>query len=212
MTTYPLSYLSDSLKVTTPTLELRRYDEASGSGDGRLWSAELSKPLWAFAVPLRAYFSKEARAVRAKISALEGQKHDFLFADPSYGGPAADRDGAALGAHAVTIGTISSDRTEVGFSNLPEGYALNAGDRFSVMFGGSKYYLGEVAGDVVADESGDTPAVKIAPWLSLGVSVGASVELVTPVVKVVVEKFTPATDQLGGVSSGASLYLLQRPF
>ncbi|WP_417257349.1 hypothetical protein [Celeribacter sp.] len=212
MTTFPLSYLSDVLKVTTPTATLRRYDEASGSGDGRMWSAELSKPLWAFNVPLRKYLSQETRSVRAKVGALQGQKHDFLFADPAYKGPAADEGGAVLGASAVKVGSISSDRTQVSFSGLPSGYTLSAGDRFSVAFGSGHYYLGEIAEDAVADGNGDTEAVMVAPWVSLGVEVGDDVELVAPVLKVIVESFTPATDQLGGFSSGSSLSLLQRPF
>ena len=43
---YALDFLAKCLVGPDVPLKLHRFDEASGSGDGRHWSARLSTPLW----------------------------------------------------------------------------------------------------------------------------------------------------------------------
>lgn len=138
---YPLEFFSDLLRVNKSRLYLQRFDESSGSGDGRIWSAELSRPLWAAELSLADRPSPLAREIDGKIDGLDGSRKSFLFSDPTYGGP---QNGATAGLDSVTIASISSDRSRAAFSGFPAGFELMVGDYFSIRYGSDKVYFGRV--------------------------------------------------------------------
>lgn len=202
---YPLDFLSEHIRVTQIPLALRRFDETSGSGDGRVWSARLAAPLWTATLPLVARSWAEARAVEAKILALDGMTKSFLWADPVYV-PAA---GGTAGRY-VSVSAVSADRTAVVLSGLPAGYAVSTGDRLSITGGSGRVYFATIAEDGTADSSGDTDGLSVYPYLPLWVVAGAAVEMDRPYLKACVEDYTGFTAMPGKYSQGASLSLLQR--
>lgn len=204
---YPLDFLSDILPAISITPDFQRNDEGSGSGDGRFWTAELARPLWKFTVSLGMVSPRVAREINAKIRAL-GHNKAFLFADPSY-----SPSGGAPGT-GVTLGSVSSDRTQVSFAGLPAGFALAPGDRFSISYASGRVFLGEISEPKTATGLGNTSLGAIMPYLPFGIAAGAAVEMIKPVVKVIVPpgKFTPyPADPAQSFATGASLTLLQKP-
>ena len=208
---YPLSFLNDRLITKqSVTVSMKRSDEQSGSGDGRYWIAQLARPLWQVEMTLESYGRNcipRAREIDAKIRALDGTRRSFLFADPTYspGGGVAPGTG-------VTISAIASDRTTISLTGLPASYPIMAGDRLSITWGTDRVYYGEIAQSLTATSAGVLSSVPIFPYLPLGISTGASVELAKPYLKVMVppDGYTPFSYIPGFVAQGASLTMLQR--
>lgn len=202
---YALGFLADLLRVSQVSQTLARFDEQSGSGDGRIWTAELSRPLWQVEISFAACKTSYARMIDARIRALRGSQYAFLWSDPSH------RLLSNPGAGAV-LTAISTARDGVTLSGLPPYYRLRAGDTFSVAWGGGRQYLAEVAETMVASSTGVLAGVGVMPFVPLGIGIGAAVELRRPVLKVFVPPsgHTPFAAMPGGTSSGGALKLMQR--
>ncbi|AZV00288.1 hypothetical protein [Paracoccus kondratievae] len=205
---YPLAFLSDLLEPSNCMFSLRRFDEHSGSGDGRFWTAQMAPPLWEVSLTLRPRPRGKAAEINAKLWALEGTRRAFLFEDRSYG-PAA---GQAAG-NGVTVSSIGTDRVSVALTGLPASYRVTAGDRMSIAFGSGRQFMAVFAETVTANSSGTTGQIAISPALPFGVSAGAAVVMDRPRLKAIVPPggYTPFTDYPGGISQGASITLLQKP-
>ncbi|RRH71991.1 hypothetical protein [Falsigemmobacter faecalis] len=207
MTSFPyaLAALTDHLRAAEATQELRRFDEQSGSGDGRVWAQELARPLWQAGIKLVPCRTLEARRIDALLRSLAGSQGTFLWADPSYAPPYDPGD-------AVVVSAIASDRASVTLTGLPPHYVLRPGDRFSVAWGGGRQYLAEVSDETWASNTGVASGVAVYPYLPLGISAGASANLLRPVMTAFVPPggHTPFTSLPGGISSGGALQLLQR--
>ncbi|WP_273687370.1 hypothetical protein [Ketogulonicigenium vulgare] len=205
---YALGFLSDRLRANQVQLSIARFDERSGSGDGRIWAAQLAPPLWQLNLSLAARSAEDARALDARLHALDGSRGTFLWRDPTYR-PAG---GFVHGLEAVQITAISDDRTAISLSGLPVGYEIYAGDRIGISFGEGRQYFATFAEDAIAGASGAVRPVGVFPYLPFGVNVGAAVELVAPVLKVIILPggYTGFTQMPGGYGQGASLSLIQR--
>lgn len=202
---YPLAFLTDQLRAAEVTQNLQRFDEQSGSGDGRVWATELARPLWQVSIKLAACETLAARRIDARLRALRGSQESFLWADPSYAPPYDPGD-------RVIVSAISAERVSVTLSGLPPHYPLRPGDRFSVAWGGGRQYLAEIAEEVIASNTGVAAGVFVYPYLPLGIAPGAAAELLRPVMRAFVPPggHTPYTALPGGYASGGSLQLLQR--
>lgn len=199
---YLLTYLSDVLKHGSFTPELRRNDEMSGSGDGRIWAASLSRPIWVASSPLSRVSTAEAREISAKLYALEGPNKTFRFAPPSYEGPA----NGATGLGSVTVDSISADRTRVALTGFPANFELVVGDYLSISYGGGKQYFGMVAEGDFQEGVQRT----VVPPLPFGVGVGNTVQLAKPFMIAVVQSFQPFTHMAPDYAEGAALTIIQK--
>lgn len=206
---YPLAFFTDDLRAKKVRQSLQRFDQSSGSGDGRFWSEELARPLWTAELSLADRRADLAQQLEAKIDGLDGARNTFLFADPTYPGPSA----GASGLGGVTISAISADRSRITLSGLPAGFQIQTGDRFTVTHGAAGVYLGRYAEAGTANGSGVTPSREIRPYLPLGVSVGAAVELVRPYFKAFITSYTPFGYDLphGEIARGGTMQIQQRP-
>ena len=202
---YPLAFLSAHIKAAQIPLTLRRFDETSGSADGRFWSARMAAPLWSAVVTLVARSWAEAREVDAKILALDGMAKTFLWADPVYSPAAGGSPGSG-----VTVSAIASDRTAISLAGLPAGYQVTTGDRLSIAYSG-RVWMATFSETRAANGSGALASTAIYPYLPLGVSTGAAVEMASPYLKAIVESYTGFTAMPGRYSQGATLTLLQKP-
>lgn len=202
---YSLDFLWGILDPSTITVTLRRFDEESGSGDGRFWSAELSRPLWEVEASLIDIHWEEARRINARFRALAGMGGSMLFSDPSYE-PEFDAGPD------VTVSSISADRSALTLAGLPPFHGLRGGDAFSVAWGDGRWYYTEVAEDMMATELGVIGPVSVHPYVPLGLSAGLAVNLRTPTMKMYLQKdgFTPYSYTAGQRASGASIRLRQR--
>lgn len=206
---YPLAFLSDLLAPRGDCqFSLRRFDEQSGSGDGRFWTARLAGPLWEVSLSLSPRRRDAAAEISAKIRALDGMRRQFLFEDKSYSPASGGVSGAS-----VRVASINADRTAIALNGLPVGYRVTAGDRMSIAWGSGRYFFAEFVETVTANGSGITPQAAIMPYLPQGIAASAAVEMTRPRLKVIVPPggFTPFTDIPGRLSQGASLTMLQKP-
>lgn len=199
---YALDFLSKCLNGPVIPLTLQRYDEQSGGGDGRFWSAELSPPLWTASYSLYAKHADHAREINAKVQALDGMQKPFLWCDGYYEGPA--HGPAGLGG--VTVAGIRADRGAISLSGVPTGFQITAGDFVSITHSGGRVYFGQFA------ESGAAGVTReLRPYLPFGISAGAAVELVRPYFKAIVTNYTPFANFRGRWGQDASITVLQKP-
>lgn len=206
----PLADLSDVLRAKTCVVRLERFDEYSGSGDGRFWSASMAKPLWRAEIVLADRTARDARRLEAKINALRGSSGTFLFSDPSYPGPAY---GNAMGG--VTVSAVSSDRDALSLAGFPANFEITAGDRLSITHSSGKRYYGEFVEDKQAGSGGSITGISVEPELPFGVAAGDVVKFARPemIVAVIPDGYTPFTYDLpnGDIARGGKLVLRQKP-
>lgn len=206
---YALDFLSKCLIGPSIPLNLQRNDEMSGSGDGRFWSTQLAKPLWTASYGLYAKSAAHAREINAKVYGLDGAQKTFLWCDPYYPGPA---DGTT-GLGSVVVDNIVADRSRIALSGLPAGFTVAAGEFFSITHSSGRVYFGTFCEDATASGAGVTPNREIRPHLHLGVSAGASVQLVRPYFKAIIPPggYTPFANSRFGWGDSASITVLQKP-
>lgn len=205
---YEVDFLSDRLCVAGVSFDIQRNDEMSGSGDGRMWQAQLARPLWRIDLQLFDQHLPKAREINAKVRALNGTKGSFLFNDPTYTPSAGS--GAVSG---VTISGISTDRTRIALAGLPANHTVAPGDRLGITYQSGRRFFAEFAEPMAAGTAGNMPMVSIFPYLPLPITDGATVNVVNPRIRVFVPPggFTPfSVPHHARWGTGASLSLLQR--
>jgi hypothetical protein len=184
---FPLAQasLGDLLPIQSVVWELGRQQEMAGYGSGEFIVADLAPPLWEGEVSLRPLLHTDARAMAAKINALDGGVQSFYLANPLAWWPKADPRGVVLGAATPSILAINANRKELSFTGLPGGYALNAGDMFAVDYGSpSRRGLHQLVADVTAAGGGSTAQVEIRPHLRPGIATTLAVDFSRPAAKV----------------------------
>lgn len=202
---YSLKFFGDTLEIISASMTLVRYDEMSGTGDGRMWSSELAPPLWQAELSLASVDWSDARRINARIRALAGTEKSLMWSDPTYAPEFAPSDNP-------TLASIAADKSAISISNLRPNYSFNAGDMLSFTWeGGTRHYLGEVAEDISANASGTVAALSVYPYVPMSAAVGVRVELVRPSVEMIIppDGFTPYRF-LNDRAEGASIKMLQK--
>lgn len=205
---YALGFLDQFLLTERVTLALQRFDERSGSGDGRMWSAQLAPPLWGATLDLFSTQPALAREINAKVYGLDGMAKTFLWSDRHYTGPAS---GITAGLGGVMVSSIRADRGAIGVSGLPVAFGLSAGDYLSIAHSSGRFYFGQFVEGGVANAAGNIAAREIRPYLPFGVTVGSRIELVRPFFKAMVTDFTPFANFRGRWGDSAAITILQKP-
>lgn len=205
----PLDTLSECLTGPETGLELLRYDERSGSGDGRVWTAQMASPLWTASYELYARTPELARKINALVYSLDGGMKTMFWADPFYEGPADGAKGSLANAKVEAI--RATDRGAFSINGLPDGQILRVGDYFSIAYGGGRVFFGQFAEQGAANASGVLAGREVRPYLPLGIAPGAPVQLMRPFLKMMVTQYHPFNIQRGQVSGTASITLLQKP-
>lgn len=184
--TYPygLSVLADLLKITNLTWDDQRSDEMSGTGDGRVWQAELARPLWAASVTLAPMYLPEAKKVLALLRKLHGAQESFWLYDPASKYPQADPDGSIFGSSTPQIHSVGSNRNTISIKGLPSTYALKAGDKVQISYSSAptRNFFCEASEDVTAS-AGTTPEFEVFPHVPVGVAADNAVTLIKPACK-----------------------------
>lgn len=200
--TFPLatSVLADKLKIKSVVFDIKRNDELSGSGDGRLWQAELAPPLWTAEVALRTDFNDAAKQIAAILRKLNGSQEAFFLFDPISKYPQYDPTGSILGSNTVTIGSIDSTRKSLSLTGLPAGYVITIGDKMSISYSSNptRFAFLEASETITANGSGVTGQIELFPSVPIGINAGAVVTLKKPICKMILMPGThnPGTAQL----------------
>lgn len=204
---YALDFLAQCLIGPEIPLTLHRFDEMSGSGDGRFWSAQLAAPLWGASYPLFAQGGAHSREINAKVMGLDGTSKTILWADPYYNGPAS---GVTAGLTNVRVSSIRADRGAIALSGLPVGFVASAGDYLSINFGTDRVYFGQFVEGGTANASGTLVQREVRPYLPMSIATNAVVELLRPRFKAMITEFQPFGAHRGGWGQNASVTILQK--
>ncbi|EJK79476.1 hypothetical protein [Rhizobium sp. AP16] len=207
---YSLPAFADLLKISSIVWDIQRNDELSGSGDGRVWQAELAPPLWIGTVTLADMYNVEAKQIAARIRKLHGAQEALFLYDPLSKYPQADPDGTKLGAASVSVAALGADNASLSLKGLPAGYRLIVGDKMQVGYGGRYAFL-EVSETVAANGAGTTPVFGVFPHLPAGFSAGLSVVLLLPACKCIIMpgSHNPGTAS-GLITTDATFKIVQK--
>ena len=205
---YALDFLAKCLTGPAIPLKLQRFDEMSGVADGRFWSVQMAQPLWGATYALYTKGGADARAINAKINALDGMSQTMYWADPYYSGPAS---GVTTGLGNVTVASVRADRGAVALTGLPGSFEASAGDYLAIPYGSGRVYMGQLAEDGIAGAGGVLSQREIRPYLPFGIAAGARVQLVRPYFKAMVTDYTPFASFRGRWGDSASITIMQKP-
>ncbi len=198
---YPVSFLADRLNIETVTWDIKRNDELSGSGDSRIWQAELAAPLWTGDVTLNVGYHDDLKQIAALIRKLHGAQEQFFLYDPLSKYPQLDPTGSILGASAVRVNSVGTGGRTISLRGLPAGYVLTLSDKMQIAYASSpiRNAFLEVSDLIVtADGSGATGQFEIFPNVPTGVAANDIVTLAKPACKV----FIMPTSHNPGSASG----------
>jgi hypothetical protein len=175
----------DLLRVVDVKLVLNWHQEMSGTGGGDTLYADLAPPRWHADITTVPMEFAEAEGIMALINSRGGGLKTVLLGNSKLPCPSSDPDGSIFGAATPVLGTIT-DRSHVAFAGFPAGYVLPLGTYFQVIFGTSRYYLGQVCEAKTADGSGNVTATEITPPLPASVSAGDAVTVINPAGKFII--------------------------
>lgn len=208
--TLALASLANLLRIESVVFDIKRNDELSGSGDGRLWQAELAPPLWTAEIALQPAYHADAEDTATILRSLNGSSEPFMLWNPTRRFPRADPTGSILGAATPAISSISSDRQKIAISGLPAGYVLSRGDKLQFTWSTFTQFV-EVVETVTANGSGATAQFRVFPNVRTGVTVAAGLILKNPACKMIL---MPGTHNPGRaqavITAGATFRAIEK--
>ncbi|MGY5812000.1 hypothetical protein ACXHXG_30410 [Rhizobium sp. LEGMi198b] len=214
---YALSAFADLLKISSVVWDIQRNDELSGTGDGRLWQAELAPPLWTGTVTLIPMLNQAAKQIAARIRKLHGAQEALFLYDPLSQYPQADIGGAILGASVVQVASIGGNFDTLALKGLPAGYVLTVGDKMQIAYSSNptRYAFLEASETVAADGTGVTPSFGVFPHVPTGVAANLAVTLIKAACKCVIvpgsaNPGTAGGSNGGGITSGLTFKVIQK--
>lgn len=196
---YALADFANLLRIEEVVWDIKRNDELSGVGDGRVWQAELADPLWTADVSLVPATHAQAEQIAALIRRLRGAQESFYLHNPKLPYPQYDPTGTLLGANVVTIASISAGRDAIALTGLPANYRITLADKMQVNFSSApvRTWFGEASETVTASGAGTTAQIAIFPPLPPGINSGASIVLKRPAAKMFImpDSHNPGTSR-----------------
>lgn len=210
---YPVSYLSDKMKISGVTFDIQRNDELSTSGSGDTWQAELSPPLWIATVTIMNDYNNTVKQIAAKLRKLHGAQEQFLLVDPLSKYPASDPTGAVISGSIITVDEVGSDRQSIKFSGLPGLFKLTTGDKFTITYGSNPVIFSyhEISEDITTDALGAMEFVQIFPHLPTSVAEGFNVIMNKPPCKMSVSTGSFTSGRSSGLmTDGLSFKAIQK--
>ena len=199
----------DVLCPATGEIELVEPVEESRTAGGAILRSSLGEPLWRGRLTMTLRGHRQAMAAEAVAALLRRPGATFLATDPRYRGPRLDPGGGALGAATPSLHTLDADNRRIRVQGLPAGYVLSPGDLIGWTYGSpARAALHRLVTGATADGSGITPLFEVAPRIRGGAA-SASVELVRPVCRAVLDEWVPG---IGGPrqTSGGELRWVER--
>lgn len=177
----PLAVASfaDLLQIADVKFALDWAQEMSLSGGGETLYADRAPARWKADATTIALPHADAEGIMALINSRAGGLKTILLYNHKLPYPSSDPDGSIFGAATPVVGTIT-DQLHVAFTGFPAGYVIPLGTYFQIVFGTSRYYLGQFAEAKAADGSGAVSAVEITPALPDSVATGDAVTVIKP--------------------------------
>lgn len=158
--------------------------QRSATGGGETAYADRAPSLWrAEGIKTGVMSHADAEGVMARINSRAGGLKTILLYNKRLPFPADDPDGAIIGGIVPKLNVIT-DRLHVSFSGFPPSYRLKFGTFFGLIFDTSRYYLGQVCEDRIANPiTGAVASVEIWPPLPASVVSGTDISVRKPPAK-----------------------------
>lgn len=190
--TFPLTLadFANTLWIQQEAFDLGESQSFGETGGGEIIGTSQGKRLWGGSVSVTPRYHADQARVEAVLRALRTPGGTFNIGDMARRFPTADPDGTILGANTVAIDSVSTDRTEITFTGLPNGYVLTPGDYFHFTYDGRRAFHQIVDGATAASGEATVQVVPaIRPYSSAG-----NVTFKNPALRAVV---IPGTTQMG---------------
>lgn len=209
--TKPLSYLNDLLCIESVVWDIQRNDELSGTGDGRVWQAELAPPLWTATFNVNVNYHDEIKRLAARIRALRGSQEPLLLNDPISKNPQFDKNGSLAGTNTITISSITNGGYTIGLNGFSPSFQLKAGDKFELNYGAGRMSFHEVSEDYTSLSTGEFGNVNIFPNIPAGVTVGQVAKFYNPACQMIIfpDSFNPGSAS-GLFTTGLTFRAIQK--
>lgn len=180
---------ADLLKVADVKFSLDWAQERSLSGGGETLYADRAPARWMAEITTVDLLNSEAEGIMALINSRSGGLKKALIYNYKLPYPSTDPTGSIFGAATPIVGTIT-DRLHTAFTGFPNGYVIPLGTYFQVIFGSTRYYLGQFAEAKTASGAGAVTATEITPALPTSLAAGNAVTVLKPSGKF---RITPGT-------------------
>lgn len=178
----PQASFADLIKVQDVSFLQGWQQQRSATGGGETRYADRAPPLWKITATTIAVTLDRGEAIMALINSRGGGLKTALLHNYRLPYPASDPDGSILDDAIPKLGAIA-DRLHVAFTAFPPNYVLPLGTFFGLVFDTSRYYLGQVLEDRVANGVGNVASVEIWPPLPASVVGTLDVNLKKPPAK-----------------------------
>lgn len=175
--------LTTSVRWRRPRLKLMRRQELSRTAGGEMQSKDLGPALWRASYRSVSLSLDQADAVMADFDSLAGAVHPFYLHPAPRRRPAAASSDAELSGASVTVASIGANNDTLALAGLPASFVMAAGDFLSIetAAGGREFH--RLVRGAVADGTGVTDAMAVAPHVRPGVTAGNAVTLLDPLVE-----------------------------
>jgi hypothetical protein len=175
----PKASFADLLKIADVKFSANWNQQRSLSGGGETLYADRAPMLWMADVTSIPLPHAEAQKLMALINSRGGGLRTILLYNPALAYPSSDPTGSIFGAATPIVGVVT-DSLHIAFTGFPASYSMPAGTFFQVLFGSTRYYLGQFAEDKTASGAGAITAVEIAPAIPASVIAGSAVTVIKP--------------------------------
>lgn len=213
MPTYVMADFADRLRIAQDTYwlgdgELRQ----ARTRGGAIVRAENGARLWQGSVSLAPHYPHALREVGALLALLQEADAQFNLDDDFAQSPRWDAGGTAIASATPRLGAIAGDGRTCGITDLPTGYRLSPGDRFSFSYGSSptRIALHEITTSHTASAGGSVSNVRVVPALRPGAATGAVIDFRRPYCRaVLVPGSVRPLSRARGIAQGAAFDWLQ---
>lgn len=208
----PLANFFSTLPIKSAMPDLMEDVELNWNGYGELLTADQGDRLWKMDLTLLDDRYDMLEGVRARLNVYRQAGRSFLaHAMPIYY-PQADPDGAVLGARVPRLASVAANMRDITLTNLPNGYALTAGDFLSFTYSTNptRYAFHQIVNSGAASSSGVTGQLEVVPEIRPGYSLNVDVTLIRPFFKaIIVPRTVLMGSSTGLITRGMGLTLQQ---
>lgn len=153
--------------------------QRSATGGGEKLYSDRAPMSWMADVTTKAHLNADAEGIMALINSRAGGLKSVLLYNPKLPYPSSDPSGSIFGAAAPVVGVITN-RLNLAFTGFPNNYVIPLGTYFQILFGTSRYYLGQFAEARTASGTGAVATVEVTPALPDSIVAGAAVTILKP--------------------------------
>lgn len=212
---YPLSRAAfwEAIRFAArPEFVLLQSKKQSQDAGGNTLTAFFGAPKWSVAVVTEGGHHNRNLATEADIKHLDGRDGTFLAYDIRRPFPASDPDGSIVAGSTVQVRTKGTNNRSISLKGLPAGYQITKGDKLSIVYASTRYFLVEVMESAAANGSGNTDEFEIQPTMPIGIAINDSVVLNRPPgkFKIVAGSYRPASGR-GNIADGVGFSMISVP-